>query len=131
MKTVEIQSSGYEKRFSCGGWLVAANGYRGGVNDAAGVLTLGRHHETDEAFVLLRGGGYLVTAGTLETPSDLAAAELEQGRIYVVERNEWHALVLREGAQTFIVENADTGEENSDGIALTPRQRQTIADLCR
>lgn len=126
MKKIEISSSAYEKRFASGGWLIAANGYHEGVNDAGGTGTLGRHHATDEAFLLLWGEGYLITAGVQNAPSGLTFTRLKPGQLLVVEKDEWHTLVLQEGAQTLVVENADTCAENSEKHALTPEQRQEI-----
>ena len=127
MKTVEIYADGYAKRHSFEGWRIAANGYCAGTNDPRGVRTLGRHFRTDEAFVLLRGSGFLVTAGTADTPGALVAYALEAGKLMIVEQGEWHALVLRENAQTLIVENEDTSAENSEKYALSDEQRADIA----
>ena len=127
MKTVEIYADGYAKRHSFEGWRIAANGYCAGTNDPRGVRVLGRHFRTDEAFVLLCGSGFLVTAGTADTPGALVAHTLKAGRLMIVEQGEWHALVLHENAQTLIVENEDTSAENSEKYALSDEQRADIA----
>ncbi|MEN6339476.1 MAG: hypothetical protein ABFD03_05065 [Clostridiaceae bacterium] len=129
MKTLPIFSKGYEKRFPSGGWLIAANGFDAEVNSPAAVTMIGRHRETDEAFVLLQGSGFLVTAGFGGAPANLCPTRLLVGQLTVVERGEWHALVLLENAQTLIVENADTGAENSDRVPLTDKQREMILTL--
>jgi len=126
MITLPIASAGYAKRFPSGGWLIAANGYDADVNSPATVSTIGRHRETDEAFVLLQGCGFLVTAGVDDTPGKLCTEQLIPGQLYVIERGEWHALVLLENAQTIIVENADTDAENSDRAPLARKQRELI-----
>ncbi len=127
MKTVEIHADGYAKRYQFERWLIAGNGYREGTNDPHGVRTLGRHFQTDEAFVLLSGAGFLITAGTADAPGELQVHAMEAGKLMVVERREWHALVLRENAQTLIVENADTGAENSAVVSLNAEQKAYIA----
>lgn len=126
MKTLPISSKGYEKRFPSGGWLIAANGFDAEVNSPAAVTMIGRHRETDEAFVLLQGSGFLVTAGFDAAPASLCPTRLLPGQLTVVEQGEWHALVLLENAQTLIVENADTCAENSDRVPLTDKQREMI-----
>lgn len=126
MTTLPLVSAGYAKRFPSGDWLIAANGYDADVNSPAAVSTIGRHRETDEAFVLLQGCGFLVTAGVSDAPAKLCPAQLIQGQLYIVGQGEWHALVLLENALTLIVENADTGAINSDRVPLTRKQREFI-----
>ena len=127
MKTIELHADGYAKKYSFEGWRIAANGYCAGTNDPRGVRTLGRHFQTDEAFVLLNGRGFLVTAGAAGTPGELTAHPLKAGKLMVVERAEWHALVLHENAQALIVENEDTSAGNSEKYTLSDEQRADIA----
>lgn len=127
MKTVELHAEGYAKRYLFERWLIAGNGYREGTNDPRGVRTFGRHFETDEAFVLLSGAGFLVTAGTADALGELQVHALEAGKLFVVEKREWHTLVLQENAQTLIVENADTSAENSATVSITDEQKAAIA----
>lgn len=119
---ISLQASGYERKLRFGEWLVAANGYRKHCNDDASIDTMGRHNQTEECFVLLAGEGFLVTAGFGEAP----VTALKQAALHVVRVGEWHALVLKKGAQTLIVENADTGAENSDKMPLSELQRAEI-----
>lgn len=126
MKTVDIRSDGYARRYRFQKWLIAGNSYRRGTNDPRGVRTLGRHFQTDEAFVLLEGSGFLITAGKADTPEYLAAHPLEAGKLMIVEQREWHALILHKGAQVLIVENAETGAENSGTWVLSEEQKRYI-----
>ncbi len=123
---ISLPSAGYERKLRFGEWLVAANGYRKDDNDISGVNTIGRHRMTDECFVLLAGTGYLVTAGFDKAPQQLGITPLQPMFLHVVRRDEWHALVLNEGAQTLIVENADTGAANTEKAPLNELQRAEI-----
>lgn len=127
MKTIELRSEGYANRYQFRRWLIAGNGYCKGTNDPDGLSALGRHMHTDEAFLLLEGRGFLITAGTDTIPGELLAHALEAGKLLVVQQGEWHALVLHENAQTLIVENADTGKENSETFLLRDKQKAYIA----
>ena len=69
---------------------------------------ISRHLETDEVFVLLEGEATLVTGmERSETP-------LEKGKIYNVKKGSWHALWLSRDGKVLIVENHNTGSENTE-----------------
>lgn len=98
---LEYNSSyrGFTPIFQSGKWLVAVNSYNNGVNDVLSVRALSKHLKTDEVFILLAGKCSLLTAGKEEIPGELKCKSLESGKIYVVERNEWHVAVFEEGGQ--------------------------------
>ena len=74
---------------------------------------LERHFQTDEVFVLLRGKAWLIGAGDEDKPKAPKAFPMEPGTIYNIRRNIWHHVILSRDASVLIVENADTGNENS------------------
>ena len=36
------------------------------------------------------------------------------GQLYVVKQNQWHNIIVSEDAKVLIVENVDTGRENTE-----------------
>ena len=63
---------------------------------------------TDEVFVLIKGKGSLFI-GEKRT-----RVEMEIGKVYNVKKAVWHEMVLDEEALVLIVENDDTGKENTE-----------------
>jgi hypothetical protein len=51
--------------------------------------------------------------------------------MYNVKRGVWHTVVLCRGGSVLIVENRDTGEENSDYSPLDPKQRVLIFETAK
>ncbi len=99
------------------GWRVAVLNHQA-AQERGNVPFLERHHETDEVFVLLQGPATLLLGGCGETPAAIEALALTPGRVYNVPRNLWHAVLTEPQSKLLIVENADTGEENSSYYPL-------------
>lgn len=69
---------------------------------------LERHNESDEVFVLLAGNATLIIG------EELNRIEMEPHKLYNVPMGVWHHIFTSEGASVLIVENEDTGLENSE-----------------
>ena len=67
---------------------------------------LERHLLTDEVFVLLEGEAILA--------SETTRYQMEKHKIYNVRKGAWHAISLSKDAKVLIVENSETGKENSE-----------------
>lgn len=78
--------------------------YDPGVNGVPAFRAWGRHLDSEEAFVLLKGKGWLVTS---ETGEDYAIHPLCEGEMLLVEVKERHIILLETGSRTLIVENKD------------------------
>jgi ureidoglycolate hydrolase len=85
-----------------------------------------RHPETDEVFVLTRGEGVLFVGEGEPEVKKLFPQVMEQGVIYNVKPHTWHTIELDRDASVLIVENADTGEKNSEYCDLSPELKQFI-----
>ncbi len=72
--------------------------------------TVERHLKTDEVFVPITGESILYI-GENRVPY-----ELEIGKVYNVKLGVWHTITMKDGAKVLIVENDDTGSENSEVI---------------
>ena len=67
---------------------------------------LERHLLTDEAFILLKGQAVLYT--------DKEQIQMQTSVVYNVPKGEWHHIVVTEDADVLIVENSETGDENTE-----------------
>ena len=106
-RVFNYDKEGYFVPYSFEGWKVAF------LNPAErftreGIARLERHTKTDEVFVLLKGHATLLI-GACATEIDMIPEQ-----IYVVEKNQWHNIIVSNDAKILIVENADTGLENTE-----------------
>ena len=67
---------------------------------------LERHLLTDEVFVLLDGEAVLYT--------DKEEIKMEKNYIYNLPKAEWHHIVVSKDAYVMVVENANTGDDNTE-----------------
>ena len=67
---------------------------------------LERHLLTDEVFVLLDGEAVLYT--------DKEEIKMEKNFIYNLPKAEWHHIVVSKDAYVMVVENANTGDDNTE-----------------
>ncbi|MBR2839285.1 MAG: cupin domain-containing protein [Kiritimatiellae bacterium] len=101
----------YHRLMGFGAWRVAVLNH--GERLAVGNLRrLERHTMTDEVFVLVSGSARLIVGeGAMRVP-------MEAGRVYNVKRNVWHSVETDPGAKLLVVENDDTGLDNTDYMEL-------------
>lgn len=132
-KLLEIRGftgEGFQPLVCFGTWRVAMLNYQEDLNPAK-VDKLERHPETDEVFILIRGQGILfVGDGELQV-ANLYPQVMEVGKIFNVKPQTWHTIVLSRDASVVIVENDDTGEENSEFVSLKPEHRRFILTIAQ
>ena len=73
---------------------------------------LERHMLTDEVFVLLQGKAALLIGEKAQV------VPMEPGKIYNVKQGEWHNVKVTPDAKLLIVENHDTGKDNSEYMPI-------------
>lgn len=103
----EYEGPQYRRLFASDGWRVAILNH-GELFAEGGPKYIERHLGTDEVFVLLEGSAVLMIGENVER------VRLERGRIYNVHRGVWHQVETMPGTKLLIVENDDTGPENSE-----------------
>ncbi|HNW95414.1 MAG TPA: hypothetical protein PKL60_04420 [Anaerolineaceae bacterium] len=113
--------------FNC--WRVALLRYCDDM-DPSVMAALERHLETDEVFVLLEGKAALFLTGG-EGSGGLSVEMMRPGLLYNVRRGAWHNAVMSRDAAILLVENRDTGRENSESCPITPAQRAVIVEAAR
>ncbi len=111
----------YENR----AWTVGIKNYRPGES-LGGVETLGRHHETDELFVLLAGACFIVAMVERGGRRKYSATAMRSGSVYTVPRGLWHVTITEPGSKLLIVEDSSTGPANSDVMAVNESDRSAI-----
>ena len=73
-----------------------------------------RHFLTDEAFAHLSGSATFY----IKNGEEVNEYKMEQNKVYVASRNEWHHIVVSPDATVIVFENADTTKENTERIML-------------
>ena len=105
IEILTYEGEGFSKVMSFEGWRVAVINYSERFEEK-NLSMLERHLYTDEVFVLLEGSAILV--------SDRDRYQMKKNTIYTVKKGVWHAISLEPDSKVLIVENADTGKENSE-----------------
>lgn len=107
LEILEYRDEGYKPLTSFGAWRVAILNYAQRF-DAQYFERLERHTKTDEVFILLSGSAQLVIG------KQQRLYPMEYGKIYRVLQNVWHHIFVSPDASVAIVENDDTGPENTE-----------------
>ena len=105
IEILQYEGEGFSRVMSFGAWRVAMINYSERFEEK-NLPQLERHLYTDEVFVLLEGSAILA--------SDTKRYHMEKNKIYNVKMGAWHAISLTPGSKVLIVENVETGRENSE-----------------
>jgi mannose-6-phosphate isomerase-like protein (cupin superfamily) len=126
----EHTGQGFQSLVFFEGWRVAILNY---LNDIRPEYnnTMERHTETDEVFVLLKGRGVLIIGGNALIVDDVFSQVMEVGKIYNVRRNTWHTILLTPDASILLMENGDTGDENSEYLKISEDQHKMIMKIAQ
>ena len=126
LEEINIQGQGFQPLKDHGSWRIAQLSFDPKLNSLDSLASLGRHFETEEAFLLLQGEAVMVIAGIQDQPGRFEAVEFAAGKIYVVRQGQWHAAVLKPGGRLLIVENRDTGADNSENHSLSKEKKLEV-----
>jgi len=119
---------GYRPLIDYGSWRVAILRWESSM-EAEKVTFMERHTQTDEVFVLLDGQATLILGGKSSHVDGIYSQKLEECNYYNVKQNAWHTVVLSQDASILIVEENNTGEENTEYCELTQDFRTAIREL--
>ena len=122
--------SGFKPLIFFNNWRVAVLNYVDDIHPERN-NKMERHTETDEVFVLIKGGGILLIGGNDSEVKEIISQEMEVGKIYNVRRNTWHTILLSRDASTLIVENRDTEIYNSEYTQLSESLHLQILEIAR
>jgi ureidoglycolate hydrolase len=124
----EYYGEGYHPLIDFGSWRVAILRWGPGACPE-GIDSMERHTQTDEVFVLLDGWATLLIGGNQGKVDEIQAEVMAGGKLYNVKQNTWHTALLSRDAVILIVENCDTGVDNSEYFKLDVIQRQAIFEF--
>ncbi len=112
-----FEGQGYQPLVNFGTWRVAALRYLDEIAPER-INSMERHTETDEVFVLTKGIGMLALGGKSPVVEEIETITMDIGKIYNIKVNCWHNIILSEDAHVIIIENQNTGEENTEHCLL-------------
>ena len=124
----EYTGVGYQPVVDYGAWRIAILRY---IDELLpqNIGKMQRHNQTDEVFVLLAGHCMLFIGEGDDQIASIYAQDMDPQKLYNVKQGCWHTHTLSEDATVLIVENRDTGTENSPEIGLDVSQRDKIVEL--
>lgn len=129
IEITEFQPEGYKPLVDYDKWRVAVLRFCDDLRPE-NLLTMQKHNESDEVFVLISGEFTLFTGGFGEEPGEVEAVELEPMKLYNVKRGAWHTHTLSKDAAVVIVENRNTCDDNSPKKPLSPEQIRCLRAAC-
>jgi len=124
----EFTGNGYKPVIDFSEWRVAILNYIDEIHPE-NIEKMEKHDETDEVFVLMKGQAILFLGEGDQRVVKIFTQVLEPGKIYDVKQSVWHSVVLSLDGSVLIVENRNTGRENSSYFPLDPEQRKSIVKL--
>ncbi len=108
VEIIKAQKEGYETVLRFENWRI---GLIKPAERFSNITYLERHLLTDEAFILLEGHATLIH---MDDADAVETYEMQTGVIYNIPQANWHAVRIDEGSLVMVVENAETGRENSE-----------------
>jgi ureidoglycolate hydrolase len=126
----EYDGAGYQPLIDYGTWRVAILRWEPSMRPEK-VEIMERHTQTDEVFVLLNGKATLILGGNRPKVESIDEQVMERGKLYNVKQNSWHSILLSEDASIMIVENQDTGQENTEYCKISDEARLEILSISR
>ena len=127
LEICEFTGIGYQPLIDFGAWRVAILNYIDELIPAE-IARVERHNETDEVFVLLAGQAVLFLGEGNPQVVALHPQVMKPRKMYNVKRGAWHCVVLSRDASILLVENCDTGAENSDYAPLNADLRKLLVE---
>jgi len=126
----QFSGKGYQPLIDFNTWRVAILRWED-TSPPGNIESMERHIQTDEVFVLLEGEAVLILGGNGAGVDGIYPHKLEPCKLYNVKQNTWHTALLSHDVSILIVENCDTGVENTEYCGLSPEFRKEIMSLSR
>lgn len=128
---IEVSSyegEGYRPMIDYKTWRVAILRYCEEL-EVQNLITMQKHNESDEVFILLEGNCTLFTGGKGERVDEIDGISMKPLQLYNVKQGVWHTHTLDKNATVLIVENQDTSDKNSPTEALTQDQIAKLREI--
>jgi len=124
----QFDGEGFHPLIDFGAWRVAILRWETSMLPEK-IEFMERHTQTDEVFVLLEGQATLILGGKHGSVEGVFPQTMENGKLYNVKRNAWHTIVLSRDASILIVEQRNTGKENTEFCILSGEFRKKIMEV--
>ena len=118
----EYTGDGYKPIIDYETWRVAILRYCEEL-ERPNIISMQKHMESDEVFVLLTGSCTLFIGGQGNRIDEIEAVPLTQMKKYKVKKGTWHTHTLEKNTTVLIVENQNTCDDNSPVLPLTAEQK--------
>jgi hypothetical protein len=121
----EYTDVGYLPLIAYGAWRVAILNY---IDELLpeNIGKMQRHDNTDEIFVLLKGRCILFIGTGTDRVEEIYVEDMQPLKLYNMKRGTWHTHTLDQEAMVLIIENDDTGPDNSPEVDLDTGQRARL-----
>ena len=126
----EFTGEGMHRVFENEKWTVGIKNWKP-ATDITGIDNLERHNLTDELFVLVAGSCTLISAQESEGKLRFSATVMEPNKVYNIPATLWHNTVTKPDTKMILIEDSNTGMDNSDICPLSAEQIEEIRALCR
>ena len=107
MDLFEHKDSGFNPFLITPDWQVAQINF-GSHQALENISRLDIHHQTDEAFFLIKGEVILVESEIVDANILFYLELMKQGIVYNIPKNTWHNIIMKPGSQVLIIENSNT-----------------------
>lgn len=126
----EFSGQGMQRVFENEKWTVGIKNWKP-ANDITGIDMLERHNRTDELFVLVAGACTLISAE--ETPDGLVfgKVEMEPYKVYNIPATLWHNTITQKDTKMILIEDSNTGMDNSDIYKLSEAEIAAVQKLAQ
>jgi len=124
----DYQGEGFQPLITSTAWQVAMLRYMDRIHPAR-IDNMERHLLTDEVFVLVHGRGVLIIGNDGDQVDRLTPQEMEIGVVYNIRASTWHTILLSLDAAVLIVENSNTGDENSEYYGVNEKIRKQLLSI--
>jgi len=121
IETYEVKAQGYHPFLIRDGWQVAKLNFMPEQHIDA-ITNLDLHHETDEAFILLKGNAVLIAAEVINSQVNFEYKLLKQSKTYNIPKNMWHNIAMTEDCELIIIEKSNTHISDFEHFTLTKAQ---------
>lgn len=125
LEITEYTGDGYQPVVDYEAWRVAILRYCREL-ERENIISMQKHMESDEVFVLLSGSCTLFIGGQGDVIDEIEAVPLVPLKLFNVKKGTWHTHTLEPDTTVLIVENRDTCNENSPVLALTAEQKRKL-----
>ena len=128
IKISEYDGSGIGGETFCGEFLVSILNFLPRLVPEK-VVSMQKHDETDECFVLLQGKAMIFLADGADRPENISCCTLEPNRVYTVLKGVWHQPAMTKDAKIVVIEKSNTTDANSPRLLLTDGQMADVRRL--